>query len=168
VKIVPTRRTDYGIRALLYLAGREGQRCKGFEIAEAMGIPKGFLHQVLQALQRAGIVNSMSSRRGGYQLARPAKDITLLEIVESLEASIDTGECALRGGPCHWQDVCALHWVWSSARSSFTECLARATLAQIVADDRGLAEGRKAVPEGAHRHPRRFDREPAIPGMPEP
>ena len=74
----------------------------------------------------------------------------MLAIVEALEGPLRTSECALRGGPCHWDDVCALHWVWSSARDALCDELAGATLARVAADDRALAEGRPA-PADSHR-----------------
>jgi Rrf2 family protein len=152
VKLVPTRRTDYGIRAMIYLAGRDGDGLvKASEIADAMDIPMGFLHQVLQELQRARLVTSRPSRTGGYGLARDPKDISILQIIEALEGPVESEACALRGGPCHWEDVCALHWVWSAAQAALRDQLAAATLAQVAADDRALAAGTKAVPTDAHR-----------------
>ncbi len=116
-----------------------------------MEIPKGFLHQVLQELQRASLVESMSGRTGGYALARAPEEISLLEIVETLEGPLDDGECALRGGPCHWDKVCALHWVWSSAREAFAGEMAAATIAQVAQRDHELALGQRSVPANAHR-----------------
>lgn len=141
------------------MAADPGRRRKALEIAQAMEIPKGFLQQLLQELQRAGLVESMSGRTGGYALACAPDRISLLRIVESLEGPIDGGECALRGGPCHWEDVCALHRVWSSAREAFAGELGRATIAQLAADDRSLAPGRRSVPSDAHRRQRRARKE---------
>jgi Rrf2 family protein len=153
VKLVPTRRTDYGIRALLYLAERPDGRAKADDIAAAMEIPRGFLPQVLQELQRARLVTSRPSRHGGYALARPAEQISILEVVEALEGSFSEQECALRGGPCRWDDVCALHWVWSSAREALASTLAQATLRDVAEDDLALAAGKKRVPANSHRRP---------------
>jgi Rrf2 family protein len=151
VKLVPTNRTDYGLRALIYLAGAKGPWTKAAEIATAMAIPTGFLQLVLQELQRSGLVTSRSGPNGGYRLARPAGSISICEIVESLEGPLDTGECALRGGPCHWEDVCALHRVWSEARGALRERLQSANLADVSADDRALADGTATVPADSHR-----------------
>jgi Rrf2 family protein len=109
---------------------------------------------VLQELQRARLVSSRSGPSGGYLLARPPEDITILEVVETLEGPIETSECALRGGPCHWDDVCAMHWVWSSARRALSDSLRAATLSRVAADDRALAEGTATVPADSHRRPR--------------
>ncbi|MCL4414485.1 MAG: Rrf2 family transcriptional regulator [Actinobacteria bacterium] len=150
MKLVPTRRTDYGIRAMVYLAEQDGARTKASDIAGAMDIPQGFLHQVLRELQRSRLLDSLPSRNGGYALARPAEAITILQIVEALEGPLDDA-CALLGGPCHWEEVCALHWVWSSAREALAGELASATLAQVAGDDLALAQGKRPVPADSHR-----------------
>ena len=94
MKLTPTNRTDYGIRALIYLANHQGTYAKAADIGAVMGVPTGFLHQVLQELQRARLVSSRSGPAGGYVLARAPEDITILEIVETLEGPIQTSECA--------------------------------------------------------------------------
>jgi len=151
MKLTPTNRTDYAIRALIHLANHEGARVKAADIGAAMDIPTGFLQQVLQELQRARLVSSRPGPAGGYQLARAPEEITILEIVETLEGPIETSECALRGGPCHWEQVCALHWVWSSARAALSSALRGATLARVAADDRALSDGSVPVPADTHR-----------------
>lgn len=154
MKLVPTRRTDYGIRAMIHLANADGALVKADDIGSAMDIPTGFLQQVLQELHRSRLVISRPGPNGGHALARDAESITILEIVEVLEGPFDAVDCALRGGPCHWDEVCALHWVWSSARSALSAQLEAATLARVAADDRALAEGRAVVPTDSHRWPR--------------
>ena len=154
MKLVPTHRTDYGLRALIHLA-RQGRRVKAVEIASAMGIPPTFLYQILQDLQRARLVTSQPGRSGGYALAIPAEEVTILQIVEALEGPVTEGECALRGGPCYWEDVCPLHRVWSGARQALADQLASATLAHVAEEDRALAEGTLPVPPDSHRRPRR-------------
>jgi len=155
MKLLPTRRTDYGIRALIFLANADVLPAKAGAIARAMDIPPGFLPQILQELQRARLVTSRPGPTGGYALSRGADDITIRQVVEALEGPLDTSECALRGGPCHWDDVCALHWVWSSARAALCQQLDAATLAQVAADDRALAEGRAVIPPDSHRRQER-------------
>lgn len=151
MKLVPTRRTDYGIRALLFLAHRYPQPGKAAEIGEDMDIPIGFLHQVLQQLQRSRLVISRPGRTGGYALARPPETVSLRAVVEALEGPLEAQECALRGGPCHWDDVCALHWVWSGAQHALITALESATLRQLAEDDRALLEGKKPAPVNSHR-----------------
>ncbi|MGC1512846.1 MAG: Rrf2 family transcriptional regulator [Acidimicrobiales bacterium] len=155
MKLVPTRRTDYAIRSCLFLAHQNGESAKAADIGAAMDIPKGFLHQVLQELQRAGLVSSRSGPNGGYALARDPERITIRAIVEAMEGALAAQECALRGGPCHWANVCALHEVWSAAQQSLIDVLSDSTLAQVAADDRALADGTMAIPADTHRSSRR-------------
>jgi len=151
MKLVPTNRTDYGLRALIYLVNAGNPWTKAAEIGGAMAIPVGFLQIVLQELQRARLVTSKSGPNGGYALARPPESITICEIVESLEGPLDDGGCALRGGPCHWDQVCALHKVWSSAREALRGRLSSATLAEVAAEDKALSDGTATVPSDSHR-----------------
>jgi len=153
MKLVPTRRTDYAIRALIVLTNAEAPLVPANAIGEAMDIPTGFLQQVLRELNQAGLVTSRPGPSGGFALARSAEDITVLQIVETLEGPLRTSQCALRGGPCHWDEVCALHWVWSSARDALCAELDTATLAQVAADDRALAVGTRVAPADSHRRP---------------
>jgi len=153
MKLVPTRRTDYAIRALVFIENSDTAPVKANTIGEAMGIPTGFLQQVLRELLGAGLVTSRSGPAGGFALARPADQVSVLQIVEAMEGPLRTSECALRGGPCHWDDVCALHRVWSAARGALCEQLDEATLAEVAADDRALAAGTMAVPTDSHRRP---------------
>lgn len=146
MKIVPTRRTDYGVRALINLAQNHPGGQAAPSISKDMEIPVGFLRQVLQELGRAGLVTSQPGRTGGYALAKDPKDITLYDIIEALEGSTEEPVCALDGGPCHWDRACAIHWVWLAAREAFTSKLRSATLAQIAADDAELRAGELPAP----------------------
>jgi Rrf2 family protein len=151
MKLQPSRRTDYGIRALVFLANEAPEMRTATEIADAMEIPQSFLYQVLQILSRARLVKSQLGRGGGYTLMPLADEVSILKIVETLEGPFDTGECALRGGPCHWAEVCALHWVWTSAREALIDSLGKFTLKQVATADRSLQEGRKEIPADSHR-----------------
>jgi Rrf2 family protein len=146
MKIVPTRRTDYGVRALINLAQNHPGGQAAPAISQDMDIPVGFLRQVLQELGRAGLVTSQPGRTGGYTLAKDPKDITLYDIIQALEGSNEEPACALDGGPCHWERACAIHWVWLAAREAFTQKLQSATLAQIAADDAELRKGQLPAP----------------------
>lgn len=156
MKLVPTRRTDYAIRAMIHLAQQDPAGfAKADEIADAMDVPRSFVPQILQELQRARLVRSRPGRSGGYVLARLPEQISILEIVEALEGGFADVDCALRGGPCRWNDVCALHWVWSEARHALEAKLREATLAKVADDDRALAAGTRKAPPDSHRSGRR-------------
>ena len=84
-----TSRSEYALLALVHLARQEeGRRVTVDNIAKAQGIPRQFLEQILLALKHARYVQSAQGQRGGYRLAKPAKKITLAEIVRLLDGPI--------------------------------------------------------------------------------
>ena len=81
-------KTEYGVRAILELAGNAGRGAlQSSEIARRQGIPGPFLDQVLMTLRRAGLVNSTRGPHGGHELARPAEEIRLDQVIACLEGN---------------------------------------------------------------------------------
>jgi Rrf2 family protein len=128
-----TRRGDYAVRAMLALArhGEASGLLSARRIAEGMAIPERFLPQVLGDLTRAGLVEASPGRNGGYRLARPAGEISLLEVVEAIEGDSRRKSCVLRGGPCGQDGTCDVHDVFFSAQDAMLGTLAAATLAGL-------------------------------------
>ena len=75
---------DYGLRAVLYLA-KKGTTCSSKDIAEDMSIPRDYLIQLAQLLRNAGIIEARPGKYGGYCLARPASEISVLDVLNALE-----------------------------------------------------------------------------------
>lgn len=141
------RKGDYAIRAVLDLAGHEGAgRRKTREIADAMAIPESYLPSILAELVAADLVTSLAGRDGGYALARPAAQISMLDVIEAAEGEIDLAQCVMTGGPCGWEHECAVHRFWSGAQDAFRDHLAGVDVAQVAAVDATLAA---ADPGGA-------------------
>ncbi len=136
---------------MIYLATADSERTAAPQIAAAMGLSVNYLRQVLRVLTRARLVVSSPSPTGGYALARPAYEISILDIVEALEGPLAPADCVLRGGPCHWEDVCPMHTVWSGALQALTTRLAEGSLEKVAADERALAAYELEVPADAHR-----------------
>lgn len=150
-----SRRGDYVLRAALCLANRwdgAGAYCKIREVAEAMELPRSYTPQILGLLAKAGLAEAKAGRDGGYRLSRPPERISVLEVIEAGEGYLATDRCALRGGPCHWDDVCAFHPTWSKATEAIRSTLGETTLAQVASVDRDLMAGKAvASPPVGHR-----------------
>lgn len=79
----------YGVRALFDMAFHgAGQSAQIRDIAERQSIPPRFLEQIFQDLRRAGLVSSKRGPRGGYQLTRPAREVSLGDIIRALEGQL--------------------------------------------------------------------------------
>jgi len=82
-------KTTYGLLALLELAGVQAreERLQVAEIAARQAIPERYLEQMMATLRRGGLLRSIRGARGGFQLARPAREISLLEVIQCLEGA---------------------------------------------------------------------------------
>ncbi len=147
-----TKSAEYAIRAMVWLAQEEAgasrpARHKAAAIASAAGIPPVFAARVLAQLQRRGLVRSRAGPQGGYTLARPAANISLLEVIESFEGPLTTTTCVLRETSCGFSNrYCVLHSAWSAAQAALRDILAGTSLADA------LPAGERS--QAAHAHQR--------------
>jgi len=92
-----TVRSEYGLLALVHLARREHEGYVPVQaIAAAQGIPPKFLEQILLALKRARYLQSAKGQRGGYRLAKPARAITLAEVIRLFDGALAPTESVSR------------------------------------------------------------------------
>jgi Rrf2 family protein len=128
-------RGDYAVRAMLALAAAQPQAgtLSVPRIAERMSIPVQFLPQVMGDLGRAGLVAGRPGRTGGYRLARPASDITVLEVVDAVDPDEAVRRCVLRGGPCRPDGRCVVHDLMTSATDALRSALESRSLAELAA-----------------------------------
>jgi Rrf2 family protein len=99
-------KAEYGVRALLELAGSPDEALQSAEIARRQRIPGPFLDQVLMTLRRAGLVRSVRGPHGGHQLSRAAGEITLEEVITCLEGA-EVRSPAGAGAPSALSEVIA-------------------------------------------------------------
>jgi Rrf2 family protein len=138
--ITLSKTADYAVRAALALAeAPDDDYVTIAQVAEQMALPKTFTPQVLGLLARAGIAESKAGRGGGYRLARSPRGISMLEVVEAAEGALVNGRCTMRGGPCRWEDRCAVHDTWVKAAEALRRSLARTTLAAVARADLALS-----------------------------
>ncbi|MEV1285720.1 Rrf2 family transcriptional regulator [Micromonospora sp. NPDC049679] len=130
-------RSDYAVRAMLAIAAdRSEQLVKAATLAAAQEIPLSFLHGILLDLRRAGLLHSHRGMEGGYELARPATEITVGDVLRAVSGSLTT----VRGLP---SDIAAYHGVavglrdvWLAVRCAIEEVVDRTTLADLLAPQR--------------------------------
>lgn len=125
--------TDFGLRALMRLAGEPDHVFSTEEIARYFDISRNHLTKIVQTLASAGIVKTRRGRSGGIELARPPDQITIGEIVRLLESGQALVECFRRdGGHCALTPACRLKGRLAVARESFLNELDKTTLAECA------------------------------------
>ena len=108
-----TRQADYALRAILFLARLQpNQRAATAQIAEVQNIPPSFLAKIISQLSIAGLIHTSRGARGGVTLSRPAKDITMLEVVEAIDGPVALNDCTVNPTLCPFGESCPIHEVW--------------------------------------------------------
>ncbi len=133
-------KSRYAVRALTELARRQaadvGRPVRLADIAEIGDMPLQFLEQVFAALRRAGIVHSRRGAAGGYTLARPAAEISVLEVVTALDGPLSPVECTQ--GLCDRVDACGASSVWIEAEQALERVLESTTIGDLLAREEAL------------------------------
>ena len=128
-----TRQADYAIRAVRYLAMQgENQRAATSTVAQEMKIPPSFLAKIISQLSIAGLLHTSRGARGGVTLARPPKDITLLDVVEAIDGPILLNECVGDPNSCVFEDECPLHPIWTEAQQALVKRLRETNFAKLT------------------------------------
>lgn len=136
-----TRKGDYAIRGIVYLAGQPLDKISLLsEIAAAVDVPQTFLAKIFQQFSKSGIVKSYRGTGGGFLLARTPEQITLLEVVEAVEGPITPNRCVMAAGECERDRFCTVHPVWEQVKVQTRQLLADITL-------KDLASGSPTLPK---------------------
>ena len=124
---------EYGLRAALFIAARGAG---GFvpirDISRELGISFHFLTKILQKLTQEGLLKSYRGPSGGVALARPAREISMLEIVRAIEERDIFTSCALGLKGCSDATPCPLHRVWAQERARIEKMFGGVTLDKLA------------------------------------
>lgn len=138
---------EYALRAVVLLAARpSGSTARVGELADALDIPQNYLSKTLHVLTRAGVLVSARGKGGGFALARPAKSISLLEIVDPFDRLGSKSVCLMGQGECSEAHACAAHHTWKEVSSRVQGFFRKTTVADLAdSAAANLARGRRKV-----------------------
>lgn len=124
-------RTDYAVRAMVSVAAEQPRLVKAAALAAAQDIPLSFLHSILLDLRRAGLLHSQRGVDGGYQLARPAGEITVGDVVRAIGGAL-TSVRGLPTGTANYQGAATgLKDVWVAVEAAIEGVVDHMTLAEL-------------------------------------
>lgn len=131
-----TRKGEYAIRGIVYLAGKPLDKvCLLSDIAAAVDVPPTFLAKIFQQFSKMGLVKSFRGTGGGFMLGRPPEKITLLEVVEAVEGPIVPNRCVSNAADCERSGSCNVHPVWKRVQDEVRGALKAVTLKELVNED---------------------------------
>ena len=126
---------NYGVRAALYVATRNQQEFVSIkEISEKLNISFHFLTKILQTLTQSGIMTSFRGPKGGVALAKPAIEISLLDVVQAIDGESLFTECVLGLNNCGDDQPCPLHNQWTGIRQNIHDLFESTSLHQVALD----------------------------------
>lgn len=134
-----TTKGRYAVTAMVDLAlNAEHGRVSLAEIAARHGISQSYLEQLFAALRRKGLVDGTRGPGGGYQLGRPRIDITVADVIDAVDESVDATRCGgLRN--CNDNQGCLTHDLWEELSDRIRQFLSGVSLDAVVR--KHLADG---------------------------
>lgn len=125
-----SKTAEYALRAVVWLGREPDQAVAAGPLAEVTKVPRRYLHKVLQDLVRAGLAQSQSGPGGGYSLARPVNQITILDVVNAVAPLERIRRCPL-GLKSH-RHLCPLHRELDRVYANTELAFARVTIAKLI------------------------------------
>ena len=124
---------EYALRASLWIAEHPDRApVRVGDLAEALNIPQNYLSKTLHLLARAGVLQSMRGRQGGFRLARPAARTPLIDIVQPFERLGDSRTCLLGRAVCSDATPCQAHDRWKRVKEITASFFRDTTLADLI------------------------------------
>lgn len=130
-----SRLTDYATVLLAALAEQPQRLQTATSLAEQTRIAAPTVSKLLKQLQRAGLVASTRGLHGGYQLARPATEISAAAILDALEGPLALTDCSVGAGQCEIEETCRVGRVWQQLNLAIRRSLYDVSLAQLAGID---------------------------------
>jgi Rrf2 family protein len=124
---------EYAIRAMSAIATLpEETRIRSTDLGQGTGIPAPYLSKILRRLVLAGLLFSQKGQGGGFSLARPAGQISFIDILNAVDAFPTDGRCAFGWGNCDQLSPCPLHNSWSRLNHQLRDWATDTNLAEVA------------------------------------
>jgi len=133
MSLIFSRQCEYALQAVVYIALKPpGEMTSIREMTGPLKIPYHYLAKILQDLVHKGFLSSLKGPAGGFSLGMPAKDITLLRIVEAIDGVDFTRICVMGFPECPGKNTCAVHDSWAVVRDGLYSMLTSRNVGQLA------------------------------------
>lgn len=135
-QVMISKKMKYALKALIYIAEKEGEQVKTKDIAEEAMIPKKFLEQILLELKKGRIINSRQGSSGGYYMLRNPKEISLSEIYRLIDGPIALAPCVSQNfyepcDDCVNEATCKIRLTLAKVREQTLSVLEQTSIADL-------------------------------------
>jgi Rrf2 family protein len=130
--VIFSKKCEYGIQAVLYLAAREkGTLVSAEEISKVLKIPREFISKILQSLRESGLILSSKGKSGGFTLAKDPSRVKLLDVVAAIDGLDMFDDCVLGFPECTPTHPCPVHDIWGTLRTQAYDMLNSETIDKL-------------------------------------
>jgi len=137
-----SRQADYAVRVVIDIASQPpGEKAIMRAIGERQEVPVPFLAKIVRRLSDARLLSTYRGSGGGIALARPAAEISLLQIIEAIEGPICLNRCTTQPSQCSRDAFCPVHPVWAQAQAYLVTLLGSTRVSDLVAKPAFFAPG---------------------------
>jgi len=126
--MILTKTTEYAVRVLAYMAKEKEQLLSAKYLHEQLHIPYKYLTRLMTDLAKNGYLISVKGRDGGFRIIKDLKEISLANIVQSVEGMDSFNACILGFHECSSENPCAMHFVWEENKKQLLKTLKTTTL----------------------------------------
>jgi Rrf2 family protein len=129
--MILSKTTEYALNILSFMATRNEEMYPAESLFEQLHIPRQYLRRLLTDLSKKGFIASSRGRNGGFVFARPLSTINFAQVIYAMEGDDAMYNCLLGFTACIVDKPCAMHALWSEARSKVIDTLTTTTLADL-------------------------------------
>jgi Rrf2 family protein len=128
-----TNAAEYAIRAILHMGQNPNKVYTVKELLlEITDIPSKFLSKILQRLAQKKILSSTRGIKGGFKISKPLNEITLYDIVETIDGPIALNKCLIDGFDCRRKQLCPVHIIWEETQEELKKVLSKKTIENLI------------------------------------
>jgi FeS assembly SUF system regulator len=124
--------TDYGTVIMTHMAREPERTYSAAGLAAALGVTAPTASKILKILVGGGLLVSLRGAKGGYTLAQPPGEISLVRIIEVMEGPFGVTECSATPGLCAQEACCSIKGNWQRINQSIRDALVDVTLAHMT------------------------------------
>lgn len=139
--------SDYAVLLMSRMAHAPGAVHNAVDLAQGTGVPTPTVSKLLATLTRGGLLTSARGAKGGYTLARPARDITVAAIISAIDGPIAITSCLEHPGSCGVETLCSSRSGWATINRAISGALEGVSLADLAAPIQFPPIARPALPD---------------------
>jgi Rrf2 family protein len=141
-----TRKADYGLLAVKYLAENRGSvSSSAKDISEAYHIPLQLLAKILQRLTKVGLLRSHAGMNGGYELSKDPKEITAFEVIHAIDGPLFITSCITVSGSCDLNAICTIKEPLHRVNESISDLLRSLRISDLIEADNAQRQQHRAA-----------------------